>query len=161
MANEKVSVEFEDANVRRLLKGISTHLDEVKNGDKKYTGLVSAIVFADVMDHFQKQQGPSGPWAPWSQLYKKRAQEMGRSEGSNMLKMSGRMRNTFTPDKVRGTSDGPLWFNNARTRAGFPYAYWFDEDPKNKKKRPFMWLSETAMDKISDQTLEFIAEEGL
>jgi hypothetical protein len=55
-----------------------------------------------------------------------------------------------------------LWFNDARTKDGYPYAAGHDKGTAaGKKQRDFMWLSDKAMDKISQQTLQFMIDEGI
>lgn len=159
-----VYAEFDDKQVREFIKRLRKKLEGVKDGDKKYMGLLSAIVFADVMDHFKKQQGPDGNWKPWSKIYKEHAEKEGKIESANMLKWTGYLRNNFKPTDWRIEKEGPLWFNNAVTKSGFPYAFAHDNDKEPRTRLPrrsFMWLSDQALDKIEVQTLAFMLEEGV
>jgi phage gpG-like protein len=149
--------EFEDKEVQKFLRGMEKNLKEIKDGKKKYQGILSAIVYADVIRHFEKEEGSDGKWDPWSDIYKQRMQETGKG-GNKILQDSGRMRNTFMPTKVRSTGSGLMWYNNAQTKSGFPYAYAHDEGGSKLPKRDFMWLSQDAMDNIAQQTLNFILE---
>jgi len=54
-----------------------------------------------------------------------------------------------------------LWFNDAKTKSGAPYAAIHDKGLGKQAKRDFMWLSNDAMEKISEQTLQFMLDEGL
>lgn len=151
--------EFDDREVRAFLKNLKGRLKDIKDGSRKYMGLLSAIVYGDIMDHFKKQEGPNGSWPAWSALYREHATRAGKVESQNMLKWSGHLRQNFKPTDYRITNQGPLWYNNATTKSGFPYAFHHDEGAK--KKRPFMWLSDTAMEKVEEQTLAFMLDEGI
>jgi hypothetical protein len=155
-------------------------VDKARNltEQSEIVGLISAVTFQDIMDHFKKQQGPTGAWPRWSRGHRKRAAKLGFSEASNMLKWSGKLRQSVTPN-ARVVQEGLMWFNPAKTsgkgykkqtqpqkaskknkvklkkrRASsakpFPYAWWHDSVDDNPKPRPFMWLSKTALDKIAE-----------
>ncbi len=161
MSSEVVYAEFNDAEVSDFIRNMGSRLKKIKQGERKFTGLLSAIVFQDVMDHFKQQMGSDGKWDPWSKIYKDRQSKKGYSQGTNMLKITGRLRNNFKPTSVRQSSVGPIWFNDAQTKKGFPYAYAHDTGGPILPKRDFMWLSDAAAEKITDQTLAFILEEKI
>lgn len=152
--------EFDNEEVRDFLESMQTRLKKVQGADKKYVGLLSAIVYSDVINHFQTQKGSEGPWKTWSKSYKDYMQKIGKG-GNLILQDSGRLRNTFLPTSNRKTSAGILWFNNAKTAGGFPYAAAHDEGGPKLPKRDFMWLSDEAMEKVSVQTLQFMIDEGV
>lgn len=152
--------EFDSKEVREFLNQIDSNLKKIEGGKKEYTGLLSAIVYADVIKHFEEEQGSEGPWKQWSKVYKDEMEKIGKG-GNKILQDTGRMRNTFKPSKVRKTNVGFLWFNNAQTKSGFPYAAAHDTGGKKLPKRDFMWLSDSAMDKVESQTLQFLLEKGI
>lgn len=158
--------EFDDKEVRDFLNNINSKLKNIKDGKKEYTGLLSSIVYEDVIRHFEDEQGSKGPWKKWSKLYKEQMEKQGKG-GNQILQDSGRMRNNmmtskaWKPSKVKKVSNGFLWFNNAQTESGFPYAAAHDKGGSKLPKRDFMWLSEKAMNKIEEQTLQFILEKGI
>jgi phage gpG-like protein len=152
--------EFDDKEVQEFLRSVDKNLKEIKDGKRKYTGLLSAIVYEDVMGHFENETGSSGPWKKWSKIYRERMQEIGKG-GNKILQDSGRLRNNFKPTKVKKTKEGFLWFNDAKTKSGFPYAAAHDNGGSKLPKRDFMWLSSKAMDKIEIQTLQFMLDEGV
>lgn len=152
MANEVV---FKDEKVQRFLSELSKRHKQVTKGDNQYIKLTSAIVFKDVMDHFAKQAGPSGPWRKWSAVYADHMAKAGKG-GNKILQDTGRLRQSFAPTKVRNTSKGIAWFNAAKTRDGFPYASAHQEGGPQLPQRKFMWLSDKGMDDIADQTLKFL-----
>lgn len=155
-----VYTEFDDKEVREFLNQIDSRLKNIKGGKKEYTGLLSAIVYGDIIKHFESEQGSDGPWAKWSQFYKEKMDAEGKG-GNKILQDTGRLRNNFKPSKVRRVNQGFLWFNDAQTKSGFPYAAAHDVGGSQLPKRDFMWLSEDAMKKIETQTLQFILEKGI
>ena len=124
----------------------------------KYAALLSAITFGDIIEHFAQEQGPDGKWAPRSKGYMQYLNKIGRG-GNKILQFSGRLRQSFdkggdpaeTGHKVKGSDIG--WYNRVE------YAWWHDEGAP--VTRPFMWLSDKALEKMTDQTLHFILDEGL
>lgn len=160
MAEQQIDALFEDREVVDFLKSMRSRLAKVKGSEQKFVGLLSAIVFRDVIEHFQNEEGSSGPWAKWSPSYRAHLKEIGR-EGNQILQFSGRLRGNFKPEKYRATASGPLWFNDARTKSGFPYAYAHDTGGPQLPQRDFMWLSDKAAEEISKQTLQFMLDEGV
>lgn len=159
MAHE-FEVVFKNEEVKEFIGELSGRLDNIKSGDAKYVGLLSAIVFGDVMSHFKDQEGSGGPWQKWSASYRKQMQERGRG-GNNILQDTGKLRQNFKPTNYKSSSEGITWFNDAQTKGGFPYAFAHNEGGGILPKRDFMWLSEKAMTKIEDQTLQFMLDEGI
>lgn len=145
--------EFDDKEVRSFLKQLDTRLAKIKDGKKEYYGLLSAIIYRDINRHFEEEEGPGGPWKQWSPEYRKHLESIGRA-GNKILQFNGRMRQNFKPSNVRTVNAGIQWFNNAKTKSGFPYAGFHDES------RPFMWLSDNAKDDIEKNTLAFLLDKG-
>lgn len=155
-----LAAEFDDQEVKEFLSQLDSRLKKIKNGFAQYAGLLSAIVYQDIIKHFEEEQGSGGPWEKWSTFYMEQMKLENKS-GNKILQDTGRLRNSFTPQKYRKTSAGLLWYNNAKTKSGFPYAAAHDEGGSRLPKRDFMWLSSKAMDKISEQTLQFMLEKGI
>lgn len=153
-------VTFEDQEIKEFLLNLETRLADIENGKAKYLGLLSAIVYRDIMHHFEKEEGSEGPWAPWSFLYAKEMVKKNKG-GNKILQDSGRLRQTFLPTNVRSASRGISWFNNATTESGFQYAYAHNEGGPRLPKRDFMWASDKAQDDIAYQTLQFMMDEGI
>lgn len=155
-----VYTEFDDKEVRDFLNQIDSKLKNIQGGKKEYTGLLSAIIYEDITRHFEEEKGSGGPWKQWSKSYREKMEADGKG-GNKILQDNGRLRQNFKPSKVRRTSQGFLWFNDAQTNSGFPYAAAHDTGGKKLPKRDFMWASDTAMEKISVQTLSFLIEKGI
>ena len=160
MSNEVTFTEFDDKAVRDFLSNMEKKLKAVKGGDRKYVGLLSSIVFRDINQHFQDEQGSQGKWKAWSPTYQEHMQRTGYA-GNKILQFNGRLRQNFKPSSVRSNSEGILWFNDAVTKSGFPYAHAHNEGGSKLPKRDFMWLSESALVEIEKQTLQFMLEEGI
>lgn len=159
MAKYGIEAVFEDDKAREFLKTVGLRLKNVRHANKAFVGLISTIVFKDVMNHFDKEEGPKGPWEAWSDSYQKQLNSMGRG-GNKILQFTGRLRQNFKPTNVRGTPTGILWYNDAVTKSGFPYAAAHDEGGGKLPSRPFMWLSDDALKDIASQTLNYLVDEG-
>jgi hypothetical protein len=157
---ESFIAEFDDQEVKSFLRSVDKNLKNIKDGHRKYTGLLSAIVYQDIKDHFENEAGSNGPWKQWSKFHRERMQEIGKG-GNKILQDSGRLRNNFKPTNVKKTKEGFLWFNDAKTKKGFPYAAAHDVGGPKLPKRDFMWLSEKAMGRIEIETLQFMLDEGV
>jgi len=144
------SVEFSDKEIADFLRDLEENVKLVSAHRKpKLLAMFSTIVFKDVQQHFIDQSGEDGSWPPWSKNY--------RPNKGQLLRQTGRLRNTFKPSSYRRTGDGVLWYNNATTKQGFPYAYAHDngESPRTQlPRRSFMWLSRGAFELIAQATLE-------
>ena len=156
MAAEAV---FENKEITDFIVQLEEKLKTIPSGEEKFRKLASVIVYRDVLDHFEKEAGPNGKWEHWSFLYTVQMEKRGKG-GNKILQDSGRLRNNFKPTNVRGGKDGTVWFNDATTKSGFPYAHAHNEGEGNLPKREFMWFSEKALDKLAEQTLKFLVKEG-
>lgn len=130
----------------------------IGDGGKGFGMALSAVVFRDIMDHFESEKGPDGAWSPWSAFYADHMQRIGKG-GNKILQDSGHLRQAFQPTNYRASSDGITWFNPAKTKKGFPYAFAHDEGGPKLPARTFMWLSEDASEKIAQVTLDFVLGE--
>ncbi len=157
---EVVYTQFEDKEVSKFLKTMEKKLSDIKGGKKEYVGLLSAIVFKDINMHFQQEMGSQGKWEQWSPTYKEHMDKIGMS-GNQILQFNGTMRQNFKPNDVRTSAKGIMWYNDAKTKSGFPYAYAHDAGGDVLPQRDFMWLSDDAMDDITEQTLQFMLEKGV
>jgi hypothetical protein len=150
-------VMFDDQRAREFLEGIAKR---AKDPEKipKIGFVLGAVVFQDVMDHFKDEKGPDGNWAPWSKIYKEHMNKIGRG-GNKILQWTGRLRQNFMPKDVRNTTQGLLWFNNAKTKSGFPYAFAHDEGGGKLPARAFMWASDKAVEKMASIVLDQVLKE--
>lgn len=160
MAEDFASVTFDDKEVRTLLETIVKRTDQITDLDRRVVGILSAVVYQDVIDHFETESDPNGKWTPWSESYRAFMQKIGKAN-NKILQDTGRLRQSFTPASVKKTGEGLLWFNNAKTNDGFPYAAAHNDGGGKLPQRQFMWLSDRALGKMSNQLLEFILSERI
>ncbi len=151
----QTEISFDDARIRDYLDGLSKRFDQINKRDKAVVGIISAIVYRDIVQHFEREEGPDGPWQAWSPRYAKFMASIGRG-GNRLLQDTGRLRQAFQPTNVRASVDGLVWFNNAQTKNGFPYAAAHDEGGQRLPRRKFMWLSGEGMAEMETQILKFL-----
>lgn len=123
---------------------------------KNFGAIISSVVFRDVMDHFDKERGPSGGWQAWSKSYREHMSKIGKG-GNRILQDTGRLRQSFTPDNFRAQSDGILFYNNAKVN-GFPYGLAHDQGGKKLPQRKFMWLSDKGMNSVVEVVNNWLVE---
>lgn len=149
-------VVFDDAAVRKFLSGVTSRSEKISQKQHQdVIDIMGAVVFKDVIQHFEREEGPDGRWTGWSPSYAAFMASIGRS-GNQILQFSGRLRNSFQPTNVRRTSDGLAWFNNAKTASGFPYAAAHNEGGARLPARKFMWLSDEALSSLEGQILKYL-----
>lgn len=151
-------VAIHDEKAQKFLAKALEKCKQVGDGGKGFGMALSAVVFRDIMNHFEAEEGPDGNWKPWSDFYEDHMQRSGKG-GNKILQDSGRLRQAFLPSNYRATGDGILWYNPAKTKKGFPYAQAHDEGGDKLPARTFMWLSEDASEKIAQVTLDFVLGE--
>ena len=152
---------FDGKPWQEMIASVRKKWDDIE-ARKTFGAIVSSKVYADIMDHFAKEQGPGGKWQPWSAAYAEHLAKSGKG-GNMILQDSGRLRQSFAPTSWVGNDDGILFFNNAKTKGGFPYAKAHNEGGPRLPQRQFMWLSERGLDGIIDvveKWLNPLNEEG-
>jgi phage gpG-like protein len=177
----KLEAEFDTEEVSDWLKELKRRSSDIKNALDKFARVMSVTVFQDVQDHFKQEMGPDGKWTPWSDTYQFAIQGLavfrrinGRTVMLNpdnmkpkpkpprkpgmILQDKGKLRNNFTKTRFRTTKGQIVWFNNAKTKTGFPYAAAHDEGGPRLPQRSFMWLSKSALNRMMEDTLKYLAE---
>lgn len=144
-----VEVTFDSKEVQTLLRQIIKRVNDIDKRSKSYTDSLSKVVLEDIKDHFDRQQGPEGKWAPWSVQYRKLMQRRGKATNL-VLQDSGRLKAGFTKDRIQVSKAGIIWFNPVR------YANVHNEGGRRLPRRPFAWLRDKAVSKIADETIKFI-----
>ncbi len=154
MSDESV---FDDKEVQKFLRDISKNIKKPGN-NQMVLDAFSAIVYGDVMDHFKQEMGSKGAWQAWSTMYSRHMQRIGRGNNKK-LQFSGRLRQNFRPENRRVTDSSINWFNNAKTRSGYPYAWGHDNGDGKLPQRDFMWLSNKAAERMAEVVWEAILKE--
>ena len=146
-----VEVIVDDKDVRKLIDGLIKNVGQISEKGRRYVGLLSSIVFRDIIQHFERQEGPNGKWVPLSPRYQKYMLSIGK--GNNLiLSDTGRLRQGWQPARYRLAKDGILWFNPVA------YAAQHDEGIFPYPQRKFTWLSTGAIKDIESQTVQFVED---
>jgi phage gpG-like protein len=153
---------LKDKRLQKFLQGVSKRYRQIETKQRDYVRLISATVYADIIDHFEKEKGPGNKsWDRWSNSYSAFLKKSGKA-GNNILQDTGKLRMRMTPIKAgrnfRKINNGILWFNAAKTKGGFPYAAHHDTGKSswNGNPRTFMWLSDKSFKKIAGDTVKFL-----
>lgn len=150
-----VEIKFDSKKALQFFDTMAKNLSDITEKQKLYVNSISPFVFRDYIEHFDKEMGPTGRWKSWSAVYRER--QIKRGKGSNkILQDNGRLRNTFKATNYRKAPEGVLWFNDAKTAKGFPYAAAHEDGDGNLPKRSFMWLTQKAIDNIAKTTVAFL-----
>jgi len=96
---------------------------------------VSVLGFQDVMDHFRNKDGSEGPWKPLKSSTIKRR----RKNSSVPLQDTGRLRTSILPSAT---------INEAKVSTNLSYAQFHNFGTQRIPKREFMWLSDTATQRV-------------
>lgn len=152
-------VEFKSKEVEKFFKGLRKNQKDIEKRDRVFWGSLSSIAFKDVMDHFDKEKGPSAPWIEWSDFYFLRMLKKGKA-GNKILQDTGVLRNStsFVTDQGRIRKGFLLW-NPATSKKGEPYAYNHDTGSGGMPQREFMWLSLKAIREMAKVTSEYMLGE--
>lgn len=135
-----------------MLDDLQKRSDQISGRSKQYAGLLGAIVFADVIDHFEKERGESGRWKPWSKAYKASMAAKGRG-GNKILQDTGRLKGGWLPTRYETSKAGIAWFNPV------PYAGVHNDGSSRMPKRQFTWMSIKARRKMEVQTAKFLLKD--
>lgn len=172
-----VEIAIHDEEGQKLLARALAKVKKVNDGGQEFGMVLSSVVFRDVIEHFEEEEGPDGLWDRWSDAYSEHMQKLGKG-GNKILQDSGNLRNAFRPTNFRKVGEGILWFNPARTERirfvqrrgssgktkavdkymrvsddkGFAYAH------HHNKTREFMYLSDDASEKLAKVTLAYVLE---
>ena len=121
-----------ETNVKLESKEWTKMLNKIEKNMKNINPILRAGInvfgFKDINDHFQREENPSGKWAPLK--YRK----------GKPLQDTGNLRNSFLPAKDQGRN-AVLMINNAE------YAS-IHNSGKGRMHREFMWLSDSAKQDI-------------
>lgn len=146
-------VVLKDKKVQKLLKDLIKNQKDITDRNRAFIGIMSAVILKDILDHFEKQLGPSGSWKPWSNKYRKRMIALGKG-GNKILQDTGRMRQGWQPTNIRTTKAGILWYNPVK------YSGFHDSGTRDIPQRQFTWLSSRAIREIESQVAEFMLREN-
>ena len=154
------TIDFDSKKAQKFFKRLTKNVDKISKSHKEYGNTIGVFVFQDIMDHFEKESGSENKrWPEWSDAYTKHMIKIGK--GANYkLQNKGNLRLNFKKTDWRKVNRGLMWFNDAKTADGEPYAAIHNDGLINKAgvkmpKRRFMWLSNKALKKINEATMQF------
>lgn len=141
------------------------------NANKILKAVFNVFGFKDIMEHFDKERGPEGPWAPWSEAYRQKREgkilkSVTRAElatirqagggAPKILQLSGKTKQSIIPANVTDHGNSAI-----KVFALTEYSGQHDEgDPsKHLPKREFMWISEKASDLMLKGILDNMVDE--
>ena len=148
---------FDGKEAEEFLGSLRAKYQSVQQGSKALAGVLAAPVFVDIVGHFEDEKGPDGAWSPWSAIYSEHMNKIGKG-GNKLLQDSGRLRQAYMISNHRATADGIVFYNPAKTKGGFAYAQAHDEGGEKMPSRKFMWLSDSAMESVAEQTLKWMTD---
>lgn len=146
---QKIAIHDEEA--QKFIKNAIEKAKRIFGHDRAYIAVLSSLVFQDVIDHFDKEEGPKGKWQKWSTAYTEHMKAIGH-EGNKILQDTGKLRNGFMPSRYRNVSEGILWYNPVS------YAQAHDEGTNKLPQREFMWMHDKTLEDISTVTLNYLFE---
>lgn len=139
MAGVEFKITLESAGILKRIAGL---------GDKaRWKRILRSVVaifgHKDVIDHFEKEQGPDGKWPPLNEAYAKWKKRHGKTK---KLVLSGNLRQSFLPSNIRDGGELAVAYFN-------PVEYGGKHDRgEGVPERKFMWLSDNAKN-LMDQAL--------
>lgn len=187
MATQQV-VKFDDIRMRKFLKRITEKGKAAAQHREEFATLIKASIFADIMDHFDKESGPDGKWEPYSFSYEgailgefhfrkiagrtvmlggpdpnPQSGKMKKRDLGQLLRDGGDLRQSIQPKtgKHKAGRSGIMYFTDQKTKSGFPYAAAHNIGGKKLPRRRFMWLSKKAKEKILKETLQWMLRKGI
>lgn len=147
---------------------IKTTFAKLENVQALLQAAAQAFAFQDIIEHFRKEEGPAGKWKPRSDstqakyakiqagLWKppRGARRGSFSPTNKLLQLTGNLRQSVLPTNVE-----PVGRSSLRIFANAPYSAVHDVGGRAIPARPFMWLSDTAQEKMVDAIAQMVMEE--
>lgn len=165
MAGE-VEITFDDSAWRGFINEVSA---KAKKADRLLEAAFMTHGFKDIIDHFEKEEGPQGKWpkrSPVTQdiyaaiqagLRKPPAgsPRAAYDPGNKVLQLTGLLRKSLLGNRSNIKSMGT---NAIKIFSPVKYSGQHDEGDatKNLPQRQFMWLSERAKDRMAVTILDLL-----
>lgn len=119
--------------------------NKARDFSKILLAAVNIFGFKDIIDHFDKESGPSGAWPPRKAITDRAYDIMGGkySSGNKLLQLSGDLRKEFLPNLGNVRRIDRLSVEMYSTKV---YAHRHDMGTGGMPQREFLWLSDKAKD---------------
>ena len=127
--------------------------------------------FKDINEHFREEEGPDGAWAKrkastqalYAAIASGRvsppsgAARAAYNPTNKILQLTGLLRQSILPTNIRNVTQ-----NSIMVFANAPYGKRHDEGDaaRGLAKRPFMWLSDGALNKMAQSSVDFWLKSG-
>jgi len=148
-------LKFKNKAAEKFLSDIGKNVDDIADRKNEFWGALTSVALKDVVKHFENEEGPTGKWEKWSDLYAKHMARIGK-DGNKILQDNGRMRQSlFRASEKSRIKQGQLLYNPAKTDNGYPYAKGHDEGSKKLPQRQFMYLSGPAAELLAKITAAY------
>jgi len=103
------------------------------------------ILTDDIREHFEREEGPDGPWADWAPSYAPKAQ----SENIGILRKTEELFDAATSQFAWFITENDLWYNPNDLPPYWPALnYGRTEGNAPMPERPFLWTSDEAAEKV-------------
>lgn len=153
----EATLTFDDLEVRRFIEAL---INSMRDVSAELKTAADQAGFPDIISHFRDERGPDGAWQPRSQMTNmiydlisagKRKAPKGIAAGAfsssnKLLQLTGSLRQSVLPARKRDNLSVMLVANKE-------YARIHDKGGQTRfgmiPARPFMWLSDNAMEKMA------------
>lgn len=116
----------------------------------KFTQLAATAIYKDVMQHFDRQEGPGSKWLLWKYPDGKRASPRPtRRGGTKLLQDTGVLRASIKP--YHNENEGGV-----KTDVDYAAVHNDGSEKKDIPQREFMWISDEVLEKIEDMAVKVI-----
>lgn len=137
-----IDVKIEDKELQEALRNLRSKISNLSPFYKK----AAILMKADILRHFQSEEGPKGSWEKLTKTYEKRKLLKGKN---HILQFSGRL---------RGSIDAKDMSDNASVGTNIQYGTTHQFGKGRIPARPFLWLSTDALEKIMNVMKEHIKD---
>lgn len=140
-------VVLDDKEWKEFLKMVS---DKMLDAGKYLLAAANIFGFKDIIEHFDKEEGPGGAWpkrkAETDRAYDIMGKNNARYSSSNkLLQLTGNLRKSFLPGSQFIKREGKLAVK-LFSDPSLIYARVHDEGSERMPQREFMWLSDKAQE---------------
>lgn len=116
--------------------------------------------YRDIIDHFEKEEGPNGKWASRSDATQRSYASRQRSDAkyspfNKILQLSGDTRKSITPTSYKKEGRDAI-----KVFAGTNYSGQHDRGEGGLPQRSFMWLSKSALQDMAKIILGLLTKDG-
>jgi phage gpG-like protein len=113
------------------------------------------ILSDDIREHFEREEGPDGPWKGWAPSYAPKAE----SENIGILRKSEELFEAATSQNAWFITENDLWYNPNDLPPYWPALNFGRTNGPKMPARPFLWTSEEAGMKVIELFDAWVGDE--